>query len=86
MPKEVKAYACGHGCGRRVQTDRKAVEKHEKTCAKNPERRACKTCKHKRTRFLPSDVADRLESEPICAIQKMPYGVLMHYDCEHWSG
>ena len=86
MPREVKAYACSFGCGRRVQTGKKAVEKHEQTCAMNPERRACKLCKHKEERRVgKSDGTDAWIYEPTCAIAKLPYGAHMHFNCEFFE-
>ena len=46
MPREITAFACIFRCGSRITTKRKAMEKHEQTCFSNPERRACRTCKH----------------------------------------
>lgn len=54
MPRIVKAWACSWGCGRNVLTNRKRMDKHEKTCFRNPETRACMTCKH----FSPSKGRD----------------------------
>lgn len=85
MPKEVKAYSCAYGCGRRVATSRKTIETHEKTCAKNPDRRACKICKHKQVADLPGDLPNSVQMEPLCALGKLPYGLLMRYDCTHWE-
>jgi len=85
MPKEVKAYSCSFGCGRRVQMNRKAVEKHEETCAKNPARRACKICKHKRYGDLPADMPGAVVYEPICAVKALPYGHLLRFDCPQWE-
>lgn len=85
MPKKVQAFACEYGCGRRVTTKRSAIVNHEKTCACNPDRRACKICKHKRVVDLPGDLPNSVASEPLCAIGKLPYGVLMQFDCESWE-
>lgn len=85
MPKEVKAYSCSFGCGRRVQMSKSAVAKHEKTCAMNPERRACKACIHKSSAFLPGDDRCHVGSEPTCNIKKLPYGSLMHFNCEFFE-
>jgi hypothetical protein len=46
MAKRVIAYACEHGCRRRVLTSKRAMERHEEICFYNPERRACITCEH----------------------------------------
>lgn len=64
------------------------MAKHEKTCAMNPARRACKLCKHKRVASLPVEVPGvigAVQYEPGCALQAMPYGSLMNYDCEKWE-
>ena len=45
MPIPIKAYACQFRCGIRSHEVKEAVEKHEKICYSNPERRACKSCK-----------------------------------------
>lgn len=45
MPIEVKTWACRFRCRYR-NSSRKAVEEHEERCFTNPEKRACKTCKH----------------------------------------
>lgn len=85
MPKQVTAYTCSFSCGRRAQTSRKAVEKHELTCAKNPARRACKICKHKRYGDLPADVPNAVVTGPLCALKELPYGHLMRFDCPSWE-
>lgn len=85
MPKEVKAFGCIYSCGRRVQTSRKAMEKHEQTCALNPDRRACKACKHKRLATLPADQPGHVQTEPLCDIGQLPYGHLMRFDCPSWE-
>lgn len=46
MPREVRAFACQFGCGRQVQMSRLSVDKHEQTCASNPARKACRTCRY----------------------------------------
>src|SRR5580704_5782924 len=46
MPRQVKAWACSFGCGRRVTVVKKTIEKHEEFCFQNPARRACATCVH----------------------------------------
>ena len=42
----VTLFGCRFKCGGRRSQNRKLIEKHEETCFANPERRACKTCKH----------------------------------------
>lgn len=44
MPRRVTAWACEHGCGRKVLVSRQAMERHEATCFHNPGRRACPSC------------------------------------------
>ncbi len=88
MPIKVSMWACDFGCKRRPLKDQRAMARHEKTCAMNPERRACKLCKHKRVAHLPVEVPGvigAVQAEPGCALQAMPYGSLMHYDCEKWE-
>ena len=46
MAIERKAYSCDFKCGHNVVLVKKAMEKHESICFKNPDRKACKTCKH----------------------------------------
>ncbi len=46
MPRKVTAWACAFRCGHRVSTKEANIYRHEATCWLNPERRACKTCKH----------------------------------------
>lgn len=46
MPRRVTARACIFKCGRRVLTSRQKMADHERTCFSNPERRACRTCRH----------------------------------------
>lgn len=85
MPKAVTAYACSFDCRRRVTTSKKSMANHEKTCANNPARRACKICKHKQQVVLPGDLPASGSTEPICAIQALGYGQLMRFDCPQWE-
>lgn len=88
MPVSVSMWACAFGCKRRPLASRSAMARHEKTCAMNPGRRACKICKHKRHAWLPAEVpgvAGAVQAEPACALQAMPYGSLMHFNCEKWE-
>lgn len=75
MPREVKAYACALGCGRRVLTSKKAMEAHEKICMNNPDRRACRTCQH--------DSTDGITRE--CEINARPADKAMIVECQSWS-
>ncbi len=85
MPREVKAYSCVHDCRRRVLTSKSAMAKHEKTCAKNPERRACTTCEHKIHLRLPTERAGVIQVEPGCDVGRLPYGASLNVDCEGWA-
>lgn len=85
MPKEVKAFACSFGCGRKVLTSKKAMEAHEKTCAMNPERRACKTCNNRTTYHVATDNPGYVEIEYGCAANALPYGSAMHFNCDRWA-
>jgi hypothetical protein len=46
IPYEVTLYGCRWKCGTRRTEKVKLIEAHERTCFANPERRACRTCKH----------------------------------------
>lgn len=46
MAKIVQRYACDFDCGRRATVSKKAMERHEDICWKNPANKTCKTCKH----------------------------------------
>lgn len=88
MPIKVEAYSCAFGCRRRVATSKRVIDKHEETCALNPARRACKTCKHKRHVPFPVNVpgvGEAVRLEPSCALSVLPSGSLMHFNCEHWT-
>lgn len=75
MPREVKAYACAFRCGGRVSTRLKSVEAHERTCASNPARRACRTCLHQRGGLDPWE----------CELDLVPAGAMMAWDCTSWK-
>lgn len=86
MPREVKAYLCEHKCGRRSVIKLKAMVEHEKRCAMNPARRACKTCEH--------NAAERYDEETgsgggfDCLIDAFPADQREHqmaYDCPSWE-
>ena len=51
MAHPVKAFACDFGCQRNVLTSRKRMAEHEARCFRNPEQRACATCKHLMTEW-----------------------------------
>lgn len=85
MPKEVKAFACSFGGGRKVLTSRKAMEAHEQTCAMNPVRRACKICKNRTTYHVAMDAPGYFQTEHGCEKHALPYGAVMHFDCNQWE-
>lgn len=84
MPNPVRAYSCSWGCHRRVLTSKATMAKHELTCAKNPARRACKTCEHRRSACLSSDRPGVVQVEASCAVHALPYARYMAYNCEKW--
>jgi len=45
MPRPLKTWGCDFRCGY-VNSKLPKIVKHERTCFENPERRACRTCKH----------------------------------------
>jgi hypothetical protein len=82
MPREVRAFACAFRCGRGVLTAWKAMARHETTCASNPTRRACRTCKHDGREPYEPDTGAGGEW---CDIDKRTEGVRMVVQCEHWE-
>lgn len=46
MPVEVIKYRCQFKCGTKAKSSLKSINFHEQICFKNPERKACTTCKH----------------------------------------
>jgi len=46
MAIERKAYSCEFRCGGRTVLSKKAMERHESICFKNPKVRACNSCAH----------------------------------------
>lgn len=60
MARQTIAYACEHGCGRKVLTSKQAMERHDKNCFHNPDRKACITCEH----FCSYHDSNGMESEP----------------------
>lgn len=76
MPIKTIAYACQYKCRRQVQKSSKLMAAHERRCAMNPQRRACKTCEHNR----------RDPEEGIwCAIEALPEGTKLMFDCPQWQ-
>jgi len=96
MPKRVTAWACEFGCHRRVRTDRKAVERHERTCFFNPARRSCRTCRHEIPGFV--DDVDPVtgyhyEQARECGVDALPEPTgdskdprdPIRWDCPQWE-
>lgn len=81
MPIKIKAFACEFRCGR-IATKPQTLYFHEKTCFKNPERKACKTCKHNCCDPYESDTGDG--GYFYCAIDKLPTGKKMAVECKYW--
>ena len=46
MPREVKAYGCEFKCGQKVVLSKNSMIDHESRCFRNPEKKACVTCKY----------------------------------------
>ena len=80
MPRKLTAYGCKYRCGAKVQTSRKRMERHEKTCKLNPERRACPTCA-----FEVKEYDDDLIFQYYCTEDHLPEGKRMVVDCDFWQ-
>ena len=80
MTRRVIAWACEYKCGRRVLTDRHAMERHEKTCKKNPARRTCATCKHEE--WDPDGYYVECHKG---LLEKEKEGPQMRFDCPGWE-
>lgn len=83
MPIEIRTFACAFRCGR-TGTHRARIAKHETRCARNPARRACRTCQHNVT----------VDGEYLCALDlaeevpfstRIPADKIMAYDCSCWE-
>ena len=46
MPTEITKYLCQFKCGTKAKSLLRQAVAHEAVCFKNPERKACTTCKH----------------------------------------
>ena len=46
MPRSVRAFACIHGCKKRVTTHKKDMAEHEASCWHNPIHKTCFSCRH----------------------------------------
>ena len=91
MARKITAYACEHGCGRKVLTSKQAMEKHEKKCFYNTYRKACVTCNH----FESYIESNGMEHEPqylhefiirIChADEDINLDEKLRFDCPLWE-
>lgn len=45
MPVEIIKYLCQFKCGTNAKSTLRQIKRHEIVCFKNPERKACSTCK-----------------------------------------
>jgi hypothetical protein len=82
MPVKIEAFACEFRCGR-IARKQESLFLHEKTCFKNPDRRACKTCKHNAREPYESDTG--AGGCFVCEIDKLPPGKTTAINCEHWQ-
>ena len=91
MPRKIIAYACEHGCARKVLTSKKRMEEHESRCFSNPERKACRTCAH----FESYHDSNGMEHDPaflheffvqIChSKEEIDLSEKLRADCPFWS-
>lgn len=84
MPDKVTAYRCSFGCRRRLLIDRHAMERHERTCASNPWRRACRTCTHEVVELEWDEQSGTHIPERVCDIDERPEKVAMVVNCRSW--
>jgi len=77
MPRKVTAYACQYRCGHGFRSKKKAIEAHEKTCLRNPARRACVTCQHTGLDM------DGYRYWYTCAVGALPEGKDCIVNCPH---
>ena len=83
MPRAIQTFACDWRCGR-VNVRRAKIVKHEATCARNPARRACKTCIHNMKD--PEFVGCWLDTlAPAGAPARIPDGKAMAFNCQDWE-
>lgn len=82
MPRKVEAWGCSFKCGRRIVTDFKIIEKHERTCFLNPKVRACKSCRHNQIPYLGDGYTP---GNFECAIDKLPEGKYCTMHCKFWE-
>ena len=82
MSVKIAAYACEFRCGR-IATKAQSLFEHEKLCFRNPDRRACRTCKHNQRELYERDTG--AGGFFYCAIDKLPEGKKTMFNCNHWE-
>lgn len=82
MPREVKAFACEHSCGRKVLISKKRMVEHEAICFLNPERRACQTCANFET-YKDSDDSGQKWIVNFCHAEEL--AIERVSDCDLWE-
>ena len=80
MARELTAWGCAFRCGRRIILDRRAMERHERTCFCNPARRACKTC-----RYESKPVGERRDCDHPDGAMELDETLDIRWDCPHWA-
>lgn len=81
MPRLITTprWGCDFRCGY-VSPKKANIEKHEKTCFRDPAKRACKTCKHDRIRTFTDDAPEKW-----CEAGARPEGAEAVTGCEAWE-
>lgn len=82
MPVVIKAFACQFRCGR-IGTKSKSIEKHERNCFHNPERRACQTCRN--NEYVPYEDDTGAGGYFECKADILPVGSKMVFECIAWE-
>lgn len=88
MPIKVVAYRCKYKCYYPTTASKKKVERHEGACLRNPDRKACLTCKN-----WDDYTDDNGMNEPYrqtwsvsgCDLELIPEGKKMIVNCEKWE-
>ncbi len=71
----VRAWACAFKCGSAVKTKHSTMWAHQQRCCRNPARRACQTCVHKK----------RDENGGYCEKLNIGLSESLRYDCPAWE-
>ena len=81
MALQVTAYLCKYRCGK-LSVNKDRIETHETRCLKNPDRRACITCKHN----CRSPQGDEEPAYWYCFLGIEPVdGFKIVIDCSEWK-